>query len=220
MLRQYTDNREYWDAYNAFHHVCGPLGLRKILARYELFRKVKDIPGDILELGVARGVGLVQWCAMLEQFQPHSRSKVIGFDLFDTSFEGSEDIEIASAENLMRHFQPTFEHVDALIESLGLERVSVIKGDVTETLPAYLADKPGARFSIVNCDLDTYRPTLAALEAVWPHVVPGGLILLDEYAIEHWKESQAADEFLSNKGIQLQGNALSKTPSAWFRKPL
>ena len=109
MRRQYTDDRDYWDAYNAFHHVCGPLGLRKILARYELFRMVRDIPGDIVELGVAKGTGLVQWAAMLEQFQPHSRSKVIGFDLFDTSFVGAEGREVGSAEMLMQKFQPTLD---------------------------------------------------------------------------------------------------------------
>ena len=81
---------------------------------------------------------------------------------------------------------------------------------MTETVPAYVTNNPGARFALVNCDLDTYKPTLAALEAVWPAIVPGGLVLLDEYAIEHWNESKAADEFLADKGIQLQANIHSK----------
>ena len=35
--------------------------LRKILVRNNLFMKIIDIPGDIVELGVFKGVGIITW---------------------------------------------------------------------------------------------------------------------------------------------------------------
>jgi predicted O-methyltransferase YrrM len=107
------------------------------------------------------------------------------------------------------------------IERLGLEdRIEVIKGDIVETLPSYFSSRPGARVSMLHCDLDVFEPTLETLKSVWPRLVPGGIAIFDEYAVDEWGESDAVDEFFQSQNIeiQLQASAFSRTPTAYCIK--
>ena len=60
--------------------------LQKIIAKYELFKKVINVPGDICECGVFRGSGIFTWVKLMMIFKPNNNFKVVGFDLF-----GSKD---------------------------------------------------------------------------------------------------------------------------------
>ena len=51
--------------------------LQKILARYELFRKIIDIPGDICECGVFKGSGIFTWVKLMMLFKPNNKFNVI-----------------------------------------------------------------------------------------------------------------------------------------------
>ena len=51
--------------------------LKKILARYELFKLSENIPGDIIECGVFKGTGHIFWLKLLNIFDPNSLKKVI-----------------------------------------------------------------------------------------------------------------------------------------------
>ena len=47
----------------------------------------------------------------------------------------------------------------------------------------YTMSRPGFRISLLYMDLDVEEPTLKALEALWPRVCKGGVVIFDEYAI-------------------------------------
>ena len=50
-----------------------------------------------------------------------------------------------------------------------------------------------------------YKPTKTGLEHLWDLVVPGGMVLFDEYGIRPWGgESKSVDEFFQNKKKSLQ----------------
>ena len=62
----------------------------------------------------------------------------------------------------------------------------------------FIKDNPGLRISLLHLDVDLYEPTKAALAALYPLVVRGGLVVFDEYALPPWEgETVAADEFLA-----------------------
>ena len=56
--------------------------LQKILARYELFKKIVKVPGDICECGVFKGSVIFTWVKLMKLFKPNNNFKVVGFDLF------------------------------------------------------------------------------------------------------------------------------------------
>ena len=52
--------------------------LKRFLAHYEFFRRTIDLPGDIVELGVYRGVTLMAWANFFEIRNIAFRAKMFG----------------------------------------------------------------------------------------------------------------------------------------------
>lgn len=217
-----TVQSNIWDAYNLL--MLGPDTdrLRKVLARYELFRRTLDVPGDIVECGVFKGSGLMMWLKMLAIFAPGSMKRVVGFDMF-TSFPAPEGYDAAQVEAFVNESQfdgVTTEEIEALVTAAGIdaERCELVAGDIVQTAPAYVAERPGLRVSLLNLDLDLEEGTFAALEAFWPRVVPGGIVVLDEYGVHRWTESNAVDRFFAGKDARLQTLPWAKSPTAYVVK--
>src|SRR5581483_11997157 len=58
--------------------------LPRFLNHYDLFKKVLDLPGSIVEVGVYRGASFFTWAKLLETFCPGDRSRLVyGFDHFE-----------------------------------------------------------------------------------------------------------------------------------------
>jgi hypothetical protein len=76
-------------------------------------------------------------------------------------------------------------------------RIEFIKGDVAETIPRFVAEKSdGFKIALLNLDFDLYGPTSIALEHFVPRMSRGGVILVDEYAVDTFGgETRAVDEY-------------------------
>ena len=100
-------------------------------------------------------------------------------------------------------------------------RIKLIDGDIVLTIPSFLRENPGVRFSLVHFDCDLYEPTSVALNAIWPRVARGGVAIFDEYGIHDWPgETAAVDHFLADKpDLKLQTFDWTNAPAAWIVKP-
>jgi macrocin-O-methyltransferase TylF-like protien len=205
--------------------------LKRFLAHYEMFRLVVDLPGDIIELGVFRGSSLMTWANLLEIRNMGDRQKqVFGFDNWSGFKElhakdGKEDRRVdkvgggfdgsgyeAALEDAIRVFDS-----DRFIPHKP--RVKLIKGDIEKTVPQFVRDNPGLRVSLIHFDCDVYVPTRVGLEQFWPLVVPGGVVIFDEYGIRPWEgESKAVDEFFEGKKVQFRKLDWSPNPGAYVVK--
>lgn len=217
-----NDEQEIWDAYNSL--LLGPDvdRLRKILVRAHLFQQTLTVPGDVVECGVFKGSSLMLFLKMLHIFAAGSAKRVIGFDMFDyfpiPNEEAAAAVEAYVAESNFKGVSP--EQIHQRVADAGFRRdmCELVVGDIRQTASDYLAKTPGLRISLLNLDLDLDEPTFAALEAFWPRVVPGGLVIFDEYAISRWTESQAVDRFFADKQVSLQTLTWAKTPTAYIVK--
>lgn len=82
------------------------------------------------------------------------------------------------------------------------ENVDLIKGMVQDTLPSFIEANHGMPFAFAHMDMDTYTPTLFALQALKPHLRQGSVILFDElYGYPGWKhhEYRALTETLDER---------------------
>ncbi|PYJ09251.1 MAG: macrocin-O-methyltransferase [Verrucomicrobia bacterium] len=186
--------------------------LKRFLAHHELFKLTLEVPGDIAELGVFRGAGLMTWANFLESYCIGDRTKVVfGFDNWKgfTDFAPEDGREDMTVQKTAGGFSPSA-YFEELKNALGIfdsdrfvgwkERVKLVEGHIEETVPAFVNDNPGVRFSLIHFDCDLYEPTKAALTALWPVLSRGGLMLFDEYAIHNWPgETRAVDEFFKDK---------------------
>ena len=96
-------------------------------------------------------------------------------------------------------------------------KFELIKGDISDTAKIFVEDKPGFRISLLYLDLDLDHPTYDTLEAFWDRVVPGGIVVFDEYAIYSWTESNAVDRFFKDKNVKIINTNIF-SPSAYIIK--
>lgn len=221
-------HREIWRNFQLYTR---RVFLKKFLAHYEFFQKIQNLPGDIVELGVYRGATLLSWANFMEIRNMGDRhKKVIGFDNFKGfgDFDEKDGIDVPEVGKKRGGFDGgAFE--EALRDVISIfdadrfipykPRVVLVKGDIEKTVPEYIEQNPGLRISLLHFDVDLYKPTLIGLEKLWPLVVPGGIVLFDEYAIPPWEgESKAVDEFFQDKKVKIQRLDWSSNPGGYIIK--
>ncbi len=218
--------QEFYDSFNSFIISSDLKLFSKLYSKFKLVELVKDIPGDIVELGVFKGSGLFAWLKINALCNINSK-KVYGFDAFDIDqvLSNLDGMQRDMMSNLFsqRSFKPNdtsinyFSFLEATLEKCGFQNCHLIKGDVLDTIPKFVKSNPGFRASIVNFDLDNDKPTFKCLESLWDRITPGGIAIFDEYAVNQWDESNAVDRFLKNKDIKLISTGF-QAPTAYLIK--
>ena len=205
--------------------------LKRFLAHYEMFRRTIELPGDIVELGVYRGASLMSWANFLEVRCMGDRAKqVIGFDNWQgftefTPQDGGEDLRVNKVIGGYNggEFKAILEEAIAIFDSDRFipykPRVVLVDGNIEDSVPRFIETNPGLRISLLHVDCDLYRPTRTALEALWPRVVTGGVVVFDDYGVRPWEgESAAADEYFMEKNIVLRRLDWAHSPGAYVVK--
>jgi hypothetical protein len=207
--------------------------LPRLLAHYEIFKEVVNIPGSIIELGVFTGCGLFTWANLLETFCPGDRiRKVIGFDDFEGYHEFAKQDE--AAKEFVAEHSHSLKGSAALIDALlqlhtndnlvrGVERALVVKGNISSTVPEFVKGSPGLRISLLYLDANLYEPTKIALDLLFPLVVPGGIVAFNAYGQHPWEgETRALDEFFAKNKycFTLKRFPFSTIPSGYFKKDI
>lgn len=203
----------------------------KHLTHIELFKKQIDLPGSIVELGVFKGASLLTFAKLCEIFCPgDTLKKVIGFDTFSgfpklNEKDGKENIkrDLKPGGFNAGEFETTLRQLIDITQQDSMiprfQRIHLVRGDVVETVPEYVKQNPGLRISLLHLDMDIYEPTLTALKHLYPLVVPGGVVLLDEYGMDGFPgESAAFDEYFGSNRPVLKKFPFISTPGGYFIK--
>lgn len=206
--------------------------IKRFLAHSEFFNRTIDIPGDIAELGVFRGMGLFTWANLLESYCIGNRTKVVwGFDNWEgfTDFSVEDGIIENDVHKSIGDFSPK-NHYQELLDAIKLfdkdrfipqkPRIKLVKGPLENTAKQFVENNLGVRFSLIHFDCDLYAPTKAALNAFWPILSRGGIMLFDEYGISQWPgETKAVDEFFADKlNVQIQTLNWTNAPAGFIIK--
>jgi len=166
--------------------------------------------GAIVECGTWKG-GMA--AGMIETGGPERR-----YYFFD-SFEGlppAKDIDGLAAKRWQADTTSAIYHNNCTasledfrhaVQMTGctLDVIEVHKGFFENTLPAF--DCPP--IAVLRLDADWYQSTMICLEKFWPHIMPGGLILIDDYyawegcakAVHAFLAAQQAPERISRGPI-------------------
>jgi hypothetical protein len=227
LLKKHVDDHDLIANLGAFGR---RMHFMKAFAHYEVFKLVQDLPGDIVECGVYKGSSLLAFARFVETFCTGDRTrKVLGFDHFKGLADRSDKDGLNErVGNTADGWNPAQfrETLFALVEAFNKDsfvparaRIELVDGDVRETAPAYAAEHPGLRIALLHLDMDLYEPTLAALEAFWPRLLTGGVVLLDEYAIREWPgETEALEAFFGGKPPRIRKFGWASAPGGYFVK--
>jgi hypothetical protein len=204
---------------NGFYLTSDVKRMPKIVAHYELYKKIKDLPGDVLEFGVFKGSSLISFCTFREVLEsPYSR-RIVGFDVFgkfppqDNEYDNSfiSKFEGMAGDGIDK------DSLDFFMKSKGFANYELIKGDILDTLPKYIEERPELKVSLLHIDVDVYEPSSVILETLFDKVVDGGIIILDDYGTVYG-ETKAADEFFKDKKLRIEKLPISHRPAFVVKK--
>jgi len=164
--------------------------LSRILFFHEIYRKILNTHGIVVECGVRWGQTLSLLSALRGIYEPFNRHrKIVGFDTF-AGFVGMNEKDGTQCRCRDGSFSvtPGYENElagilscqEALNPISHLKKFELVQGDATRTIPEYLDRHPETVISLAIFDFDIYRPTKAALEALKPYFVKGTVLVFDE----------------------------------------
>jgi hypothetical protein len=194
-----------WDYENAFHLTSHVTRLAKILGQYDVYRRIRDLPGDIVEAGVFKGSSLIRLATFREVTESPWSRRIIGFDAFGAFPMQAEPGDAAYVERF-QEASGTGIPVDELeraLELKGFRNIELVPGDIMQTVPAYLAAHPQLRLALLHIDLDVYEPSRLILEALWGRVVRGGVVMFDDYGTVEG-ETRAVEEFFAGEDVLIE----------------
>ena len=201
---------------NNFYLSCDITRFSKFMAHYELYRMAHELPGEIVECGVFKGASLVRFAGFRDLLGNPFSHRIIGFDIFgdfpETDFE--EDVEYR--ERFVRGAglsSISVEQLEKVLVNKGIEKnVELVAGDITKTVPEYVKNNPHLKISLLNLDTDIYEPAVTILENLYPRMVKGGVLILDDYGTFPG-ETRAVDDYFKGTNIRIRKFPFAMTPS-------
>ncbi len=174
-------------------------------ALYEGVRQVvaNDIPGDIVECGVARGGSVALMALTLQSMRRVGRDsdltrRIFAFDTFaGLPAPTADDPDYELARHWTGQCRGDEAEVRALFCRLGVaELTECVKGTFQETLPRWQAGP----IALLHLDGDWYESIRVCLELLWERLSPGAILQIDDYGA--WAGARkAVDEFLRARNI-------------------
>lgn len=191
---------------------------------YGLYKAVEYIvqhrlPGDIVECGIWKG-GSAMLCAQaLQQFGDTTRTLWL-YDTFEGMTEPTAadvDYDGATADDIMVTHGITdltewcaspLAEVQSHMQTTGYpsDRVRYVEGRVEHTIPGQAPDT----IALLRLDTDWHASTQHEMEHLYPRLITGGVLIIDDYG--HWQGARrAVDDYFNQHQISMLLNRLDYT---------
>lgn len=204
-------------------------GVARLQALVDSVRYVvaRDVPGAFAECGVWRGGSVVAMVLTLQELGVHDRDVYL-YDTFEGMTAPTEADTSARERPALEQWQEACaqdgeerpwgwafgadvydkDSVRETVLATGYpaERVHVVAGPVEETIPGTAPE----RLALLRLDTDWYESTRHELEHLYPRLIDGGVLILDDYG--HWEGARrAVDEYFAQHAAPLLLNRIDYT---------
>lgn len=187
----------------------------------EMMDRIESVTGDIVECGVGHGKSLF-FLVCLSKMENRGR-KIWGFDSFEGFPSPTQQDESIRKSVAGEWGRTSVALVEDIVTSGGIDtdyvrsNLTLIPGFFEASLDKYRGD--GIALLHVDCDL--YESTKEVLRQLYERIVPGGVVLFDEYlGLDHIKfpgPQQAIDEFFGDQKSNFKRD--EATGKYYFVKP-
>ena len=183
-------------------------GRVEVLARTVEYLVARPVLGAFVECGVWRGGSMMAAALTLQRLGVDDRELYL-FDTFagmpppgehDVKQGGRHASELADGPADLLGSIATLDEVRRNMLSLGYPdtRIHFVEGQVEETLPAAAPEQ----IALLRLDTDWYSSTKHELNHLFPRLVPGGVLIVDDYA--YWRGARkAVDEYIREHDLAL-----------------
>jgi hypothetical protein len=192
---------------------------RYILWINHAFQKIREVPGHIVEVGVARGRNAILFGNLLKLYSEDDVRNYFGFD----TFSGYSEADYERDPHLPRGAWTdlSFGFVSRRLVSAKVDHCCFLyEGDVRETAPRFLNETTHKRFTpgnfrcaLLYIDCNAHAPALAAMRLFRPFMAPGGIVCIDEK--RQGGETRALIEFCREAGLSVIRDAVPVSAPAY-----
>lgn len=189
----------------------------------QAFQSTFDVQGETAEAGCLFGLSSFLMCGYEKARNPAFTGA--GHHLFDSfislSYPDSQDLQQQEPNQWIGQMLEKRKTATGQWPVGGsfLARTRQVLADYPDLtfnvgwIPEVFQGVPRRSYRFVHVDVDLYMPTKASLDFFFPQVVPGGLVVVDDYGFTSWPGvKQAVDEFCSTWSVPLirltTGNAI------------
>jgi hypothetical protein len=194
--------------------------LSRILFLNEIYQQILPLPGIIVQCGVRWGGDLVTLLSLRGIYEPYNYSRrILGFDTFSglkgcTEKDQGSWVVADGQYNVVANYAETLAEILAAHEGLAplshIPKHELFIGDVMDTLPKFEECYPGEQIALLYLDMDIYQPTKFVLERSIERLMPGSIVVFDEFGDRRFPgEAQAYRELAARCHLQMQRSPLS-----------
>ncbi len=164
-----------------------------------------DLPGAIVECGVYKGGSMMAAALALIDADAADRDLCL-YDTFagmtepgehDGAWEKKMWGEHQTGDHNEWAFGGSAEQITQRLVDVGYARelLHLVEGDILETLPRHSPEQ----IALLRLDTDFYESTRHELEHLYPKLVPGGILIIDDYGVFQGTR-KAVDEYFAANG--------------------
>ncbi|MBO4643358.1 MAG: class I SAM-dependent methyltransferase [Alphaproteobacteria bacterium] len=192
----------------------GHMALNRTLTIYELYKKTLGIAGHIADVGVYKGASSLLFAKLIKIFEPEALTLCHGFDWFEGTKKSANDPDLV----IDGGYKTSYEEVSKLVEMQGFSNILKIhKMNLITDCPAFFNKYKHLKFKLIMMDAGLYEVMKAAIPYFWQRLVPGGIMIFDQYSHEFAPgETMAINEILPDAVVRTLPN--SWMPNAYIVK--
>ncbi len=228
-ISRYTDPTKFDESlgeeFQKLYELCRPFTMTSKERMYSVYNSVKylaskNIHGDFAECGVFKGGSSMMAALTLLKLGIKDRNLYL-YDTYEGMPEPTGDDKnfLDNSEAIIEWVKykdgegnemcrASLEEVKQNMYSTGYpkEKIIFVKGKVENTIPKILPNK----IVLLRLDTDWYESTKHELDHLYPLLVNGGILIIDDYG--HWAGAKkAVDEYLVKNNVQMLLNRVDYT---------
>jgi len=203
--------------------------LSNILFMNEMYQKIINTHGVVMEFGVRWGQNLSLFESFRGMYEPFNYNrKIIGFDTFSgfpsvSPKDGKLPHIKKGAYSLTKNYKNYLEKILDYHENQSpishIKKYELVQGDAISTLKKYLKQNPQTIIALAWFDFDIYTPTKKCLELIQPHLIKGSIIGFDQLNYDVFKgETLALKETLNINNLKLHRTPNSNHSSYFIKE--
>jgi hypothetical protein len=206
-----------WSYENNFLLSCQNSRIAKILAYYELYKIASKKQGDFVLGGIFRGISTIEFSTFLNLFEKSSKRKVIVFDEFGRFPKNNKDLKSLTVIQQMGRYGISKDQLSSILKNKKIKNVKLIKGKIPKIVLDYISSHPKLKISLLNLDVDIYDRKLLSLKILYPFLIKGGVLILNDYGVFDY-ETKIIDDFFKNENIEIKRLPFARTPAYIIKK--
>jgi O-methyltransferase len=198
--------------------MTSPERMFALMRAVEYIEKYK-IEGDVVECGVWRGGSSMIMAKKLLDSKNTNRQLYM-YDTYDGMSEPTEEDKQHDGQVAQQMLDVSdkvddqiwcFSALDEVKKNMkktgfDISNIHFVQGKVEDTIPNVIPKK----IAILRLDTDWYESTKHEMEHLFPLLVKGGVLIIDDYG--HWQGARKAiDEYLETHNIQILLNRVDYT---------